>query len=161
MQRIIKHIIFLVLSIYVVVFSSCVKNESCLSANNLLVTDFYTVNQDSEIVKYNIDSLTMYIIGREDTILYDNEKNLGSFNIPMADTAQQLKILLTLNSVHDTIWVDYRPYEVFRSTHCGVINRYEIKNVTYTKNSIWQIYMNNNQIDESKNTNFFMFYRTH
>jgi len=156
-----KHIGFFSLLMSLLALSSCIKDETCLSSNSLLITDFYTVNQNSEIVKYKMDSMSMYIIGREDSILYDNVKNIGSFNIPMADTLQQLKILLTLNNVQDTIWVDYRPYEVFRSINCGVVNRFEIKNVDYSINSIWQIYMNNNQIDESKSTNLFLFYRTH
>ena len=161
MRKIVRYIVFLTVTLAVASLGSCIKNETCLSANNLLKTDIYTLNENSEIVKYNIDSLTLYIIGREDTILYDNVKNIGSFNIPMADTLQQLQLLLTLNDIQDTIWLEYRPFEVFRSTNCGVINRYEINNVSYTKNGIWQIYMNNNQIDESKNTNFFLFYRTH
>jgi len=161
MHKIVKYIVFLMVALGMASLNSCIKNETCIGGNNLLITDIYTVNENSEIVEYKMDSLSLYIIGREDSILYNNVKDISSFNIPVADTLQHLQILLTLNNIQDTIWLDYRPYEVFRSTHCGVINRYEIKNVTYTKNSIWQIYMNNNQIDESKNTNFFLFYRTH
>jgi len=161
MNRIIRHISFLALALGLFALSSCMKNETCLSSNNLLVTDLYTVNEHGVIIKSNIDSMSMYIIGREDTLIYNNVKNIGSFNIPMADTLEYLQILLTLNGVQDTIKLDYRTYEVFRSANCGVINRYEIKANDNSENNIRQIVMINNQIDESKSTNFFLYYRSH
>ena len=139
--------------------SSCIKNESCLPANNLLKTEIYIVNAEGEIVKLKVNDLSLHIIGREDS-LYAHAKKIGEFYIPMADSATELNMVLNLNGAVDTIWLQYKPFEGFRSTNCGVINRYEIINVDYTHNNIRQIITINKLIDESENTNFYLFYRS-
>lgn len=140
--------------------SSCVKNETCLSANNLLFADFYTividpVESDTSIVKVDVDTLYMEIVGREDSILYNN-LNVSGISIPLADTLDFLKIVIEINHVVDTLYLDYKPYSVFRSTECGVINRYEITDLRFTNNKIKSIYLENNTIDESEAVNLYM-----
>ena len=154
-----KYIGFLIIVIFIAITSSCIKNESCLPANNLLTSQIYTVDDQSEIVEYKIDSMSLYIMGRPDT-LYNNVEKVGQFTIPLSDSSNHLTILLNLNDKQDTIWIDYIPFSVFRSTSCGIINRYEITNLNYTKNGIWYLYNQNNLIDENKGVNFYFFYRT-
>jgi len=139
--------------------SSCIKNESCLPANSLLKTEIYTVDDAGEIVKFKINDFSLHIIGREDSI-YNNAKDIGEFYIPMPDSTTDLNVIINMNGGVDTLWLQYKPFEVFRSTNCGVINRYEIRNLTYTRNSIRQIVTINNLIDENKNTSFYLFYRS-
>lgn len=137
-------------------YSSCVKNETCLSANNLLIADFYTVDSDTTILENEVDTLSMYIVGRKDSMLYDNNLSVGSISIPMADTLAKMKIVITINHIVDTLYLDYKPYSVFRSTECGVINRYEILDLRFTNNKIKEIYLNNKSIDESEAVNLYM-----
>jgi len=137
-------------------YSSCVKNETCLSANNLLMADFYTLESDTSIIPNKVDTLSMYIVGREDSILYDNNLNVESISIPMADTLAKMKIVITINHIVDTMYLDYKPYSVFRSTECGVINRYEIQDLRFTTNKIQAIYLENTIIDESEAVNLYM-----
>jgi len=160
MNNKVKNIGILLMASMLMLNTSCIKNEICISANNLLSTELYTVNDHSEIVAYKIDSISLFTIAYQDTMYY-NAKKLDKFSIPLADTATQLTLILKLNGDQDTIWLNYRPYSVFRSTTCGVINRYEIQNLSFTNNSIWEIYIKNNIIDENKEINFLMFYRTH
>ena len=160
MKVLIKNFIPVIIPVILVFFSSCVKNESCLSANNLLKTEIYTVNNQGDVVLYKMDSLSMTIIGREDSVLYQNAKSLSEFYIPLSDTLDVVRAILHLNTGTDTIAINYRPYAVFRSTQCGVINRYEIQGIDYTKDGIWGIYIDNNQVDESEETNLLLFFRT-
>ena len=155
-----KHITFLFFTLLIMISASCIKNEICIPANSLMKTEFYTVNDQGDRVKYEMDSLNVFITGRDDTLYY-KAKGLDEFLIPLSDSATQLIIVVNLNDGQDTIWLDYRPYSVFRSTECGVINRYEIQNLNFTKHSIWEIGLLNNTIDENKETNLYMFYRTH
>ena len=136
--------------------NSCIKNEVCAPANNLVITDLYSVDSHGELVITKIDSLTMFIVGREDSLVYDNVKNSSQFSIPLADTLSHLKVVLKLNDAVDTVWLDYRSFPVFRSTECGVINRYEIKEIDSTKNKIWGLYIDNNQVDETKQINLLL-----
>ncbi|NOR86976.1 MAG: hypothetical protein GQ527_05155 [Bacteroidales bacterium] len=141
-------------------FSSCIKNETCLSANNLLKTETYIVNDEGELVITAMDSMSLFILGREDTMLYNNVKDKSTFSIPLSDTAEQIIAVLNINEGTDTIWINYKPYPVFRSTECGVINRYEIFELNYTQNKVWGMAILDNQVDEREETNILLVFRT-
>jgi len=136
--------------------SGCVKNETCLSANNLMKAKFFRVESDTTITEATVDTFSMYIVGREDSVLYLNNLKLDSIGVPMADTLHHLKIVIEINHVVDTLYLDYKPYPVFRSTECGVINRYEIQNLSHTSHKIIDINLKNKIIDESEAVNLRM-----
>lgn len=143
-------------------FSGCIKNETCLSANNLLMTEVYsieidtTLEQDTTFVATSIETFTLFIVGREDSILYDQAQNIKAFSIPLSDVDEDLKIVAKINDGIDTIYLKYRPYSVFRSTECGVINRYEIQEMTFTTNKILDLYIENKDIDENEAVNVYL-----
>ena len=139
-----------------ILFSGCIKNETCLSANNLLITEVYAIETDTTIIAANIDSLTLFIVGKEDSVLYDDVRNINAFDIPLSDLHEELKIVARINDGVDTIYLKYRPYSVFRSTECGVINRYEIQEMSYTTNKIRALYIENYNIDENEAVNVFL-----
>lgn len=138
-------------------YSGCVKNETCLPASNLLLTEFYQFDYDGAEIEATVDSVSMYIFGREDSLIYDNSKGLKSISIPLSDSLNYLKVVLKINDGVDTLYIDYRSYSVFRSTECGVINRYEILDVHGSGNKIDEIRYNNIDIDENEAVNLFMF----
>jgi len=155
-----RYFVFVLILALLTVMSSCVKNETCLSANNLFKTEIYTVNNQGDVVLYKMDSLSMTIIGREDSVLYQNAKSLSEFYIPLSDTSSSITAIISLNTETDTLTINYRPYAVFRSTECGVINRYEILGTENTQNAIWGLYIDNDQVNESEETNLLLFFRT-
>lgn len=128
-----------------------------MPANNLLQIDFYKIESDTTKIETTVDSLTMIIVGREDSILYDNSKAVTSISIPLSDSLNFLKIILKINDAVDTLYLDYRPYSVFRSTECGVINRYEFLKMDITKNRIIGFSKENENIDENEAVNLFMY----
>ena len=138
-------------------YSGCVKNETCLPASNLLLIDFYTQENDSTKIELSVDSISMFIIGREDSVLYDNAKGVKSISIPLSDSLNFMTVVIKINDAIDTIYLGYRPYSVFRSTECGVINRYETWLPEFTKNRIEKIELKNKDIDENEAVNLFMF----
>ncbi|OYT16521.1 MAG: hypothetical protein B7C24_07385 [Bacteroidetes bacterium 4572_77] len=137
------------------------KNEICKPANNLLISKLYTLDNTSELVEASIDSLTIYYVGYADSLVYDNQKSVGEINLPLSDTATFLQVVVKMNEFTDTISIDYKAIEVFRSVECGVINRYTINNIEHTKNKLWELYLYNNQVDESKEANIFLVFRPH
>lgn len=154
--KIYKSLVYILL--LVIIGSSCIKNETCLPANNTLTAEIYNITDTTELALYKVDSLSLFISGREDT-LYKNVKSINSFSIPMADTAKELILVIHLNDGHDTIWIDYTPYKEFRSTECGIINKYLINSVNSSHDKIEVISVNNNQIDESEEINLLLLYR--
>lgn len=148
--------LLLILPILWVFNSSCVKNETCVSSNNKLRIDLYKAETDSTFSVATLDSLTLYFIGNEDSLVYNNEYGISSIEIPLSDTTENLSIVLQINDGVDFMELDYKPYFVFRSTECGVINRYEIEDVRCTGNKVSLLYLENIDIDESEAVNLFM-----
>ena len=154
-----KYLTFLIAIVLLFAINGCIKNEICKQANNILDAQLLSLDQTSTLVPTKIDSVTMFFIGEENDTVYNNSKNVSNIHIPLADTTGFLKVVLKLNDGIDTLWIDYRPYEVFRSTECGVINRYEINEIRYTKNKVWNLYLDNNQVNESEEVNIFLAFR--
>ncbi len=128
-----------------------------MPANNLLLTEFYEYDLDGLEVEVAVDSFSMIIVGREDSILYNNSKEVKSFTIPLSDSLDFLKVVLKINDGVDTMYLNYLPYSVFRSTECGVINRYEIVDDSTTENKITKRSNVNKIIDETEAVNLKMF----
>lgn len=154
-----KYLSFLIAIVLFIAINGCIKNEICKQANNILDAQLLSLDQASTLVPTKIDSVTMFFVGDENDTVYNNSKNISNIHIPLADTTDFLKVVLKLNDGIDTLWIDYRPYEVFRSTECGVINRYEINEIRYTKNKVWALYLDNNQVDESEEVNILLIFR--
>lgn len=135
----------------------CVKNEICLPSNNILSVNIYEITSDTTVAAGSIDSLTLYIVGREDSILYNNSKDVDAILIPLSDSAVFLKIVAQINATTDTIYLNYKPFSVFRSTECGVVNRYLIGEILFTNNNLKAIYLQNKEINENEAVNLSFF----
>lgn len=127
-----------------------------MPSNNLLLTEFYQLDIEGLPVEVTVDSLTVFILGREDSVLYNNSKAVENFSIPMSDSLSFIQVVIKINDAVDTLSINYNPYSVFRSTECGVINRYNIVDTLYTKNRIKKITIANRNIDENEAVNLKM-----
>jgi glutaredoxin-related protein len=156
MKKNFKYLLF-IWPLLILFSSACVKNETCISANNLLMINLYEINSDTTAIETQFDSLTLYFKGREDSLIYDNAKSVKSIDIPLSDTTENLKIVIKINDGYDEIILQYKPYSVFRSTECGVIYRYEIIDFTYTTDKIAGILLENELIDENEAVNLNLF----
>lgn len=155
MKHYLKYLSYLV-PLLLLFSSSCVKNETCVSSNNNLRIGLYKVETDTTFTAATLDSLTVYFEGLEDSLVYNNEAGVSSIEIPLSDTTENLTIVLKINDGVDYMQLNYKPYFVFRSTECGVINRYEIDDVRCTGNKVRALYLENIDIDESEAVNLFM-----
>jgi hypothetical protein len=119
--------------------------------------EIWSVDSDTIFNKVTLDSLTLYFEGKENELVYDNQSGVSIIEIPLADTTENLKLILRINDgMNDELRVNYKPYFVFRSTECGVINRYEIIEIEPTNNEIRYIETKNEIVDESKSVNLRM-----
>lgn len=148
--------LFIILPVLVVLNSACVKNETCVSSNNNLIIDLYKFETDTTFSVVTLDSLTVYFEGYEDSLVYDKAAGISSMNLPLSDTSTYLSIIMKINDGTDIMQVYYDPYFVFRSTECGVINRYEIDSIRCTGNKVRLLYLEDRDIDESETVNLFM-----
>lgn len=137
--------------------TSCVKNETCISSNNNLIVNFYKIDTDTTYSEISVDSLTVYYEGNEDSLVYSNNRALSSMLLPLSDTAHLLTVVMHINDGTDKMRIYYEPFFVFRSTECGVINRYRIDSIQSTGNKIDALWIENNEVNESEEVNLYMF----
>lgn len=149
--------LFIILPILVILNASCVKNETCISSNNNLIIEFYKIETDTTYSAVTVDSLTVYYQGFEDSLVYDRAKGLSSMELPLSDTSEVLNVILEINDGTDFMRIFYTPFFVFRSTECGVINRYQIDSIYCTGNQIDALWRENSEVNESEAVNLFMF----
>jgi len=156
MKKKLKYLFFL-WPIWIIFNAGCVKNETCISSNNNLSVSFYKAEPDSTYSEITVDSLTVYYEGYEDSLIYSNNTAVNSMLLPLSDTAKLLTVVMHINDETDKMRIFYKPFFVFRSTECGVINRYRIDAVQSTGNRIDSIWRVNNEVNESEEVNLYMF----
>lgn len=137
--------------------AACVKNETCISSNHNLIVNFYKIDTDTTYSEISVDSLTVYYEGYEDSLVYNNNTALSTMELPLSDTSQMLTVVMHINEGTDIMRIFYEPFFVFRSTECGVINRYRIDSIQSTGNKIEALWIENNEVNESEEVNLYMF----
>lgn len=120
--------------------------------------ELYQADTDSSYSAVSVDSITVFFKDRADSLIYDNVKDVSTIDIPLSDTTGFLNIVIKINDAYDELLLEYRPYFVFRSTECGVINRYEIiDKPDHSTDRIDSLTIYNEDIDESELVNLYMF----
>jgi len=150
--------LFFIIPLLLIINAGCVKNVTCISSNDKLRIELYNIQSDTIWKPITLDSLTLYFLGHEDSLVYDRKTGVKVIEIPLSDTADRLTIVMKINDGIDIMRLDYRAYFVFRSTECGVINRYEISrdSLRCTGNKVEKLYLENNIVDESEAVNLLM-----
>ena len=104
-----------------------------------------------------IDSLTVYGVGMDDILLYNNTKT-GKIGLPLNPATDRANYVIINGQSHDTIEISYVAVQHFISKACGYNFLYNIENVKFTNNRIDTILIINNSVDPADEENLRAFF---
>lgn len=146
--------ISVITAIVLAVLTSC-SSESCEEPFDALVN--LTLRSDADPDAEAIDSITVYGEGMEEFLLYDT-LSLSSIELPLFPGAESVSFIIRHGLFTDTLNISYSSEMQFISKACGYSFFYNIKEVTYTTNSINRILLINDYITPGYEENLRAFF---
>lgn len=132
--------------------NACQGDEICEEAtSNPLRLSFYlpTVTNGGPTA-YTVDSLSVYGVGRPDSLIYNNTKSVRSIEVPLNPlSAATGFVFIFPENITDTLWVEYSNSLNFVSAECGFTMYYEILEVSHTNYRISTVQQSQNLINNS------------
>jgi len=134
-------------------FYSCESEKICESSTvSILNAGFYSV-PDSIPEAVSVDDLTVYGIGREDSLIYDQASSVGSFVLPLSPSCDTTGFVFTLGSDTDTIIFLYSRELHLLLMECGFTTYYYIERIDNTSNVIDSISVVNEKVTTGDDEN--------
>jgi hypothetical protein len=148
-------LIFIVPAI-VILFTSC-RGECQFKPVSLAGVNFHSVINgiDSHVVIE--DSLTVYGLGREESLLYAG-RNIRTINLPLDGSANETGFVVVYQFTPDTIWFSYEVIPWFMSQECGFILNFELTGVRHSAGIIDSVVIVTNEITSFDETNIRIYY---
>lgn len=147
---------FLIIIIAFTLFSSCQIKNDCDSTESLVKIGFYVKEDESE-TSVTKDSVSVFGVGREDSLLYELE-SLNVVLIPLSPMSESSAFVFEIGSFIDTITFFYQTKTRFESVECGFIVDFSIDNVYYTENAIDTVMRINKEIKNENDENYRIFF---
>lgn len=134
--------IIVTLLLSIVLLSSCGEKYCEESGSGMPLVGIYAVGTPP--IAANVDSLTVYGIEQaNDSILYNNVSNVGTFYTPLNIDTDSVKYVLQYESKlvsepykRDTLTYIYRKKLTFETPECGATYSFVIDEFKYTTHSI-------------------------
>lgn len=155
-----KLLFYIVLTLVSVVVISCEDYKDCNSPvkTSLGVGFFHMVDQKE--VDSTLPALTMFGLGREDSLLADKER-VDKVFVPLDQTRDETSFFLRPDSTRqngDTILIRYKRNLHFVSSGCGFTTFYQLDTLISTHHIIDSIALVNKKITTTNATNLKIFY---
>jgi hypothetical protein len=122
---------YLFLLFIVVLFSSCLNQESCQDITSVPVRMSFHRTPGTQPTVVSIDSLTIYGLGN-DSIIYNNQKNVRRVELPLDSRQDSCAYVFEFPALKDTVWFFYQRDPVLISMECGFVHHYQITEVRHT-----------------------------
>lgn len=138
--------------IILLLFASCQNEEVCEeAASSPLRMAFYVPGATAGTTRaFIVDSLTVYGVGRPDSLIYNNSKGIKSIEVPVnPNSARTGFVLVFPGNNTDTVWVESRFHLRFISANCGFAVQPEIERVTHTTRRINSLQISQNLVTQS------------
>jgi hypothetical protein len=100
-----------------------------------------------------VSNLSVYGLGREDSLLYSSRNNIGSIDLPLNGNAGESAFVLLFDNIADTLWMEYDVIPVFDSPECGFMLNFELKDARHTSNMIDSVVILINQVTSFEDNN--------
>ncbi|MGF1583775.1 MAG: DUF6452 family protein [Bacteroidales bacterium] len=100
-----------------------------------------------------VDSLSVYGLGREDSLLYSLRNNISFIDLPLDGNAGESAFVLLFDNIADTLWIEYEVIPVFESPECGFMLNFELSDARHTINMIDSVVILINQVTSFEDTN--------
>ncbi len=134
-------------------FFSCESEKICeQSTDSKLNGGFYSV-LDSIPEAISVDDLTVWGIGREDSLIYNQANSVGSLILPLSQSADTTGFILSLGTETDTITFLYSRELHLVSMECGFTTYYYIERIDNTSNVIDSIRVINEKVTTADDEN--------
>ena len=115
-------------------FYSCEGDGTCSeNVESRVQIGFYTLSDDMERTA-KISQFSMYGIQHPDSVLRGN--NVSGFDFPLSMHATSSTLVMTADTMTDTLEVHYSSRLVLISWECGFTNQFEILSLNHTGNFI-------------------------
>ena len=146
--------LILFLLLFIPLIPGCVT-EGCYEDidSGLIISLNKTESDDPD----EIDSLTVYGYGLEETKLYENSA-LKSLSLPLYAGSPSSSFVIVNGTTADTVTIIYSSKYNFVSQGCGYNFLYTVKGISYTKNRIDTILIINESITPSDEENLRAFF---
>lgn len=139
--------------------TACINEEVCEDIATVPVRiGFFTENNAAdEPTPITLDSLTVFGLGN-DSLIYNNQFNISQIELPLNSQQDSCAFIFVFPQVpaeillHDTIWFYYSRKATLVSMECGFSTFYELKNISFSRNRIDSLSLDNinirNTLDE-------------
>ena len=123
---------------------SCGYDEECRKDKTVkLGVGFYSKifspkTQNDSVIVLKIDSIT--VIGLDnDSVLYNNTKNISSIKLPLKISANQSDFIFRINNITDTVTFLHENYDFYLSFDCGCVKSHSVEAIVNTNHYIRKI----------------------
>jgi len=133
--------------VFAVVFLSCNINRPCDEQIRFPVNSSFYSYYDEELRDTILENITVYGIGREDSLLYDMDTtSLVSYRLsPYIDTTE---IVIVFGTLYDTLSFYYSRELRMISPECGFAFLFDIREISNTTNFIDSISLIDPKLEE-------------
>jgi hypothetical protein len=129
---------------------------ACFDETNAFVKTSLYLNSTRKLLAP--DSLTVYGINMDTSIIYNNSKNITKVLLPLNASADSCGFVIMINGVIDTITFSYSTYPILLSKECGYTFYHTIDTPLYSRNIIDTITVLKNTITTLNEENIRIYY---
>jgi hypothetical protein len=104
------------------------------------------------------DSLTLYGIGKDSSLLYDKKYKVEPALFPLNSSADRCSFVIKINGITDTLELRYTSFPHLISKECGYSFYHNLDTITHTKHTIDYIYIAKSKITTVNEENIRIFY---
>ena len=133
---------------------SCTE-ESCEQDTEVFAHAGFYSSESSEQI--NIDSLDVFALGIPDSSLYETAV-LETISLPLNPSTLSCGFVIINGGRSDTIVLRYKSNLEFLSKACGYIYTFELDEVLFTTNDIFNISITNNSVSPGDEENIQIFF---
>jgi hypothetical protein len=156
MGKIIRRSLLIILSVIVLIFSSCAP-QGCMEETTAYVKASFFNKKAGKLLPP--DSLTIYGLGKQANKLYNKALKIQPAKIPLNDTAQNCIFIIKINGKTDTLEFRYNSYPHLVSKECGYTFYHTLDtDRIYTKNAIIDLWYYKRNITTINEENIRIFY---
>lgn len=132
---------------------ACESSEICRDTTDTpLRMGFYDAEDGS--ISVFVDSITVFGIGREDSLIYDNAKIVTRIEVPLNPNKDTTEFVLIFPEHIDTLTVAYSSQSNLISVACGFSSFFTIKGISHSNNEIVGIYKEFVEVTNELNEHF-------
>jgi hypothetical protein len=136
--------------------TSCLEEECDQSLRNLAGFGFYTLEEGAR-VDSTIPDLSVYAVEQPDTLLYDSLDRETAY-LPLDPTRNQTRFVFVIDSISDTVSIEYSREQIFVSQACGFTTRFQISQARVTNAHFDSITTINPSVTLNENEEHFHLY---